>query len=121
MESRETAEQGGKGSKLTPALIARVANVPRGEAVDVVLELTARVVDPPGELVGVDPGAPLRQAFERDAHAAEEAVRSAGGTVLGKAWINQTMRASVPVEALARLARLEAVVAIDVPRTLRAE
>ena len=108
-------------SKCTRALAERADNAAEGEVLDVVVELQVRQVEPTpgatreGRIEGV------RQGFERDAAAVEAAIRSAGGTVTAQAWINQTIRASVPVEALAVVAELDEVVTLDVPRVMRPE
>jgi hypothetical protein len=108
-------------AKITPALAERVDGAALGEVLDVIVELQPRQVEPVAGETHEERTAPVRQGFERDALPVEEAIRMAGGTVVGRAWINQTLRASVPLEALAGLAGLDEVVALDVPRALRPE
>jgi len=108
-------------AKITPALTVQVEGAAPGEVLDVIVELPSRQVELAGGETYEERTVSVRQGFERDALAVEEAIRRAGGTVAGRAWINQTLRASVPCEALAGLTALDEVVVLDVPRALHPE
>lgn len=98
-------------TKLSPALEARAAESPApDELIDVVVELEP-VAD------ASDAGA-LRAAFDRSAAPVLDAIRAAGGEVLGQAWINQTVRARVPAERLEDVAGLAPVMVVDVPHRI---
>jgi hypothetical protein len=105
--------------KISRTLADRVAEK-REEALDAVVELTAQAM-PAGKLSRGERMAAVKQAFEERASRVEEAVRSAGGEVLGKAWINQTLQVRLPSDALAGLADLDEVCQLDAPRKLEPE
>ena len=107
--------------KLTPILKARVQQAARGDMLDLIFELPRHSVEATPGLTREERIAPVRDAFRHDATPLEHAITAAGGTVTGEAWINQTLRARVPVEALSTLASLDEVVSIDLPRTLMRE
>jgi hypothetical protein len=100
--------------KLTDALLDRARDARADALVDVVIELRRE------RTRGGDP-ADRKARFEREASPVEAAVADAGGAVLGRAWINATVRARVPARALARLSEIGAVERIDTPRRIEPE
>ncbi|MFQ5525986.1 MAG: hypothetical protein ACE5GX_06955 [Thermoanaerobaculia bacterium] len=62
-----------------------------------------------------------KEAFERQAAPVAAAIAEAGGEVVGRAWINQTLKARIPRHAVAAVARHEKVAQVDVPRPLELE
>jgi hypothetical protein len=97
--------------KLTPALLDRARAAAPGDLVDVVIELRRE------RTRGGDVDE-LRSRFAKDASPVEQAVVEAGGAVLGRAWLNATVRARVPAGTLARLGQVEGVERIDAPRRI---
>lgn len=111
-----------KEAKLTPDLSERLTGAAADDVLDVVVEL--RAGDAPDE------GRPLsrqeeisyrKEAFGEEALPVEETIQRAGGEVVERAWINQTVLARVPARGVDELSELDGVAAIDVPRTLEAE
>jgi hypothetical protein len=44
-----------------------------------------------------------------------------GGAVKGAAWVNQTILATIPAGLVARLAELDQVAVVDLPRVIRVD
>jgi|SRR3954468_11341966 hypothetical protein len=65
--------------------------------------------------------ASARAAFERVAGPLADRIEELGGKVVASAWINHTLKASVPAGRLEHLASLDAVAAIDVLHRLESE
>jgi hypothetical protein len=59
-----------------------------------------------------------KQAFREVAEPVEKAIRSGGGEVTGKAWINGTLRARLPARSIPRIAEQTSVTGVDVPSPL---
>lgn len=106
-------------SKLTSKLAAELEKTGSSEFLDVILELhtlrgqAEKQVSSRSEKI-----AALKEAFNRNVAPVEEVIRSVGGEVTGRAWINQTVRARVPAEKLRELAEHEKIAAVDVPHLL---
>lgn len=112
----------GDSTKITPPLRRRTAASVPEEIVDVVVELA------PGEAPAAaasatraDRMAALDRSFRRRAEPVENAIKAAGGTVVERLWINDCLRARVPVAALGALAGFELVSSIDTPHALTRE
>lgn len=65
--------------------------------------------------------ASVKDAFQKNLQPVQEAIRNAGGDIMDSAWINSTVKASIPAANIQALANLDAVMAIDLPRKLIAE
>lgn len=104
--------------KLTRGLAERAERCPGGELLDVVVELHPAAGTHEGAASRAERVSRAREAFQREAAPVESTIQALGGEVLGTAWINQTLRARVPAEALPRLASLDAVTALDLPHAL---
>jgi len=111
-----------KAAKLQPNLKAQLTEAAATEVLDVVLELRSQAEPAAGAPQSRSEQIALRrEAFSHDAVPVEEAVREVGGEVLGRAWINQTVRARVPAEGVEQLSELDQVETLDVPRRLEAD
>ena len=62
-----------------------------------------------------------KDAFERQSAPVAAAITEAGGEVVGRAWINQTLKARVPRHAVETVARLDEVAQVEAPRRLELE
>ena len=60
----------------------------------------------------------LKGAFHDQADAVTSFIHANGGNVTDSAWINKTIQATLPSDKLSEVANLEAVSAIDLPRTI---
>ena len=108
-------------AKLTPALSRHLGASGDSDLVDVVVELQQSAV-PAGEAgSGRDRIASYKEAFSRQAEPIEDAIAQAGGEVLGRAWINRTLRVKVPSRFLDSLSESESVAALDLPKPIAAE
>lgn len=108
-------------AKLTPALEATLESVRGNERVEIVVELEG---DAGGAMRGSSRHqriAALKERFEHNAAPVQIEIIEAGGEVLGAAWINQTLRASIPVTGVDRLSELTCVARLDVPHALEPE
>jgi hypothetical protein len=57
----------------------------------------------------------LEESFERTAEPVATAISELGGELVGKAWLNRTLRARVPAQHLRDLMQLDEVTSLDVP------
>jgi hypothetical protein len=104
--------------KVSPALAASAVDAPG--PVDTVIELAAQ--EPPSaDLPRGERMAAMKKAFEQRASEVEAAVVKAGGEVVEKAWINQTLYARLPSEGLDAVAALDDVGLLDAPRRIKPE
>lgn len=105
------------GHKLSPDLAEHLEHAGAADLVELVVELqpapSAAADAPRAERI-----AAAREAFSLASSPVERAIHSAGGEVVGTAWINQTVRARVPADAVAGLAGLDEVRLLDLPRQL---
>lgn len=104
--------------KISAELATAIGDAPGDQPVEVVVELTP-AAPPAGPADRSARLAALRSGFESEAAAVVEAIRDAGGDVLGSAWLNQTVRARLPRRGLDALCRLGQVRRLDRPRPLR--
>lgn len=96
--------------KISPELGSRVAS-DGNSVLDVVVELGPDTQDAPT--------APkLRQSFELAAEPVTSTITNLGGEIVGKAWLNRTLRAKIPAQRLAELTGLDEVALLDVPHGL---
>lgn len=101
---------------MSKALASKVLQSTDNDLIDVVLELGGNLIESKQSSM-----AALKESFDRKVSSIEKRVNEAGGAVLDKAWINQTLRLSVPVAGLKGLAQLEEVGLLDVPRPIHGE
>jgi hypothetical protein len=107
-------------AKLKPDLTTRLAQAAAEDVLDVVVEMDAQ----PAATAPQSRSEQItlrKEKFDHDVVPVEEAIHEAGGEVVGRAWINQTVRARVPAQGVEQLSELEKVAALDVPRRLEAD
>lgn len=107
-------------AKLKPDLTTRLAQAAAEDVLDVVVEMDAQ----PAAAAPQSRSEQItlrKEKFDHDVVPVEEAIHEAGGEVVGRAWINQTVRARVPAQGVEQLSELEKVAALDVPRRLEAD
>ena len=108
-------------AKMTPDLKSQLTQTDAAEVLEVVLELHSQSQEGTAARSRGEAIALRKEAFGHDVVPVEETVNEVGGEVVGNAWINQTVRARVPVHGLERLSELDEVAVLDVPRALQAE
>jgi hypothetical protein len=106
--------------KLTPGLAARIESASASEYVDLILELCSQPAPPQMASFGSrgEKIAAQKEAFSRNAAPVESLVLQLGGEITGRAWINRTMRARVPIQSVGRLSEIDNVAALDLPRSI---
>lgn len=103
-------------AKLSPRVTERLAAVDGRSPVEVVVELQPVAVPATGSRASRTEA--VKAGFEEELRGVAERIAAAGGEVLGTAWINQTVRGSIPAAQVVRVAEDDAVTAIDLPRPL---
>jgi hypothetical protein len=103
----------GQPDKITRDLAAEIDAADSANLVDVVVELV-------GDSEGNDMAA-AKAAFERAAGPVSQVISGVGGEILGGAWLNQTLRARVPAEAVGQVADADGVSLVDVPHAIEAD
>jgi hypothetical protein len=110
-------------AKISPALSEALGAAAEDDVVEVVVELA---MPAGGERAAAQPGgdraarvAAARSGFERESAPVEAAIRRAGGEVVSRAWLNQTVLARLPRRALDAVCGLRQVRRLD--RTHRIE
>jgi hypothetical protein len=63
----------------------------------------------------------LKDEFGKAAAPVGEVIRNLGGQVLEEAWLNQTLRARMPVGRIDNLSDADGVRMVDIPRSIRPE
>lgn len=105
--------------KLAPDLASALDEATGGETLlDIVVEFDCQAAD---EAANGTPRLAIqrrRAQFEALAQPVTSLIVASGGEVLGKAWINGTLRARLPVERLDDLLRDSSVAFVDVPHRL---
>jgi hypothetical protein len=108
-------------AKMTPDLKAQLTEAEAAKVLDVVLEVHSQSQETAAPRSRREAIALRKEAFSHDVVPVEEAVNEVGGEVVGRAWINQTVRARVPAHGLEQLSELDEVAVLDVPHALQAE
>lgn len=111
------------GSKLSAKLETSLLNADAGSVVEIVVEVR------PAAFSATRPAATSRseriEAMKAEAEECfapiESAISRVGGVVTGHTWLNRTLRARVPVQAVRELSEREEVAALDVPNALEPE
>jgi hypothetical protein len=103
-------------AKLSPRVAEWLATADGLSPVEVIVEM--QPVDVPATGSRRDRVEAVKAGFEQELRAVAETIVAAGGRVLETAWINQTVRSSIPAAELVRVAEDDAVTAIDLPRPL---
>jgi hypothetical protein len=108
--------------KVTSALASKLDEADDDGLLEIVVELAG-----PAAPAAVERGdrraamEAMKEGFRAAADPVEQAIRSGGGEVTGKAWINNTLRARVPAKSLPRIVEQASVTAVDVPKPLEPE
>lgn len=106
--------------KLTANLRRRLAATSAGQPVEVVVEVgtKARAAAAP-EAGRAEKIAALKKSFAASVEPIERAIESSGGEVLDRAWLNQSLKARLPREAVELLGERDDVERVDMPELLR--
>lgn len=105
--------------KISAALSDALAGAADDAMVDVVVELVPEAA--PAGPSRAERMAALQSGFASEAAPVEDAIRRAGGEVVGRAWLNQTLLARVPAPAVDAVCRLRQVRRMDRARRLEPE
>jgi hypothetical protein len=107
------------GSKLTRQLEESLHGKAHDAFVDIIVELDAPPpAAPPRGASRAAKATAHRERFLEIAAPVERRIQSLGGEVIEHAWINQTLRARIPVGMVDRLVDAEGVASIDVPERI---
>jgi hypothetical protein len=106
-------------AKLSHRLTIRLGAVKGSSPIEVIVELRPVAVPHSGSRRQRIEAA--KAGFEHELREVAEKIAAAGGHVIETAWINQTVRSSIPAAELQRVAEDDVVAAIDLPQPLRAE
>ncbi len=109
--------------KLSSDLRQQLAATAEGHSVEVVVEVGRKAAVAAGPAPGdrAQKIAALKQSFSISAEPIERAIVSSGGTVIDRAWINQSLKVRLPREAVEALSEREDVDRVDTPRTIKPE
>jgi hypothetical protein len=107
--------------KLSSDLRQQLAATPTGHSVEVVVEVgkKAGVAAEPAAGDRAQRIAAMKASFSVSAEPIERAIESSGGTVIDRAWINQSLKVRLPREAVEALGERDDVARVDTPRSLR--
>jgi hypothetical protein len=106
--------------KLSSDLRQQLAATPKGHSVEVVVEVGKKAgaaEAPSGDRA--QKIAAMKQSFSVSSEPIERAIESSGGTVIDRAWINQSLKVRLPREAVEALSEREDVERVDTPRTIK--
>jgi hypothetical protein len=106
-------------AKLSPSVAERLASVDGQTPVEVIVEM--QPVDVPSTGSRRDRIEAAKAGFEQELRGVAETIAAVGGRVLATAWINQTVRSSIPAAEILRVAEDDMVAGIDLPRPLSAD
>ncbi len=108
-----------RASKLTVPAQKRMDGAEPDDLIEVVVELEASRVRSVG--TRSDQMANLERAFGTRSAAVETAIREAGGEVLQRVALVDSLRVRLPARAVPSLAQIDSVTSIDVPRAITRE
>jgi hypothetical protein len=109
-------------SKITPRLASTLRDADDESLLDVIVEMSGESPEPPELPVSrTERIAALRSDFSRRAEPVEALIRTLGGHVVDKAWLNHTLRARLPRKSVVRLEETGDVAAIDAPEPISRE
>lgn len=106
-------------SEFAPELVEKLIKAAPTDKLDVIIELTRSPASASGSRQ--DRVAAAKASFQEALDAVSTTIADAGGTVSETAWINRTVRGSVPAGNLNKVAADDRVAAIDVPRSIEAD
>lgn len=105
---------------ITDELQKKLQGLPQEGLVDVVLEL-AGAEGSPAAGSRAERVAELKQAFSQAVEPVEAAIGKAGGEVLDRLWLANSVRARVPVRAIPQLSQLDRVIRLDSTHPITAD
>ncbi len=105
--------------KLTSDLRQQLAATPKGHSVEVVVEVGKKAAAEPPAGDRAQKIAAMKRSFSVSAEPIERAIESSGGKVIDRAWINQSLKVSLPREAVEALSEREDVERVDTPRSIQ--
>jgi hypothetical protein len=110
-------------NKLTTPLTSRLTDALPDEPVDVVFELNTNANESAAEagVTRAEKIAAMKASFAQDLEEVEQTIRNLGGEITGKAWINGSIRATIPAGGVDRVAELDRVRIADVPHAIERE
>ena len=107
--------------RTTPDLDKLLNDVGPTGVVQVIVELQPAKPDQVPGLSRMDQINHAKKIMSVDFDGVKQNIQQLGGEVLGYAWLNQTILASVPAGQVSKLASLDKVNLVDLPHTIRLE
>jgi hypothetical protein len=105
-------------TKLTAELTQQLQRTEDSEMMDVVIEVEPENSAPESfayqSLSRQERITALQENFAKQSAPVEDAIEQAGGEVLDRAWINQTLKVRVPVESIPKISEHENIYTVDV-------
>ena len=106
-------------AKLTQQLSEVLQSKQASDLVEVIVELyRTEKLEPATPQTRNERIAHLKEAFNRRIAPLEETIKTIGGEITGRAWINQTVRVRVPADKVSLLSDYDEVAKLDVPHPL---
>ena len=99
-------------SKLSLQLTERLKKSGDHHPIDIVVELKTEPSNANAQM------AELRESFAKQAEPIKSKIISMGGVVTGEAWLNGTLLARLPQEAMAEISQEADIAHVDLPRPL---
>ena len=111
------------GSKLSAELETSLRGADASSLMEVVVEVrpTIGTTAPSAAASRSERIAAMKAEAEQCFAPVESAISRIGGVVTGHTWLNKTLRARLPVQAVRELSEREEVAAVDVPHALEPE
>lgn len=109
--------------KVSRDLEEKIAKTVKGSTVEVIVELPKRLPlasNPAGSDRAARIAA-LKKDFSVSAEPVEQAIERSGGTVLGRVFLNQSLKARLPREAIAALSERDDVALVDAARLIKTD
>jgi hypothetical protein len=107
--------------KISPPLAEQLKASTGGKRLDVIVELAQDSGRDTSEAPRAAKIAARKAAFAQTAEPVETLIRSLGGEVTDRAWINEVLRARLDKDAISALSAHRAVTRLDVPHQLNAD
>ena len=107
-------------TKLSEPLRQLLQTTDASNLVDVIVELhRGEQHEAPARRTRDQHIAHLQEALNRKIGPLEEIVRSIGGEITGKVWLNQTLRVRLPADKISLLSDHDEVAKLDVPHLIK--
>lgn len=109
-------------TKLTADLSRHLEQTKESEILDIIIEIEPKnsLSDLPENenLSRQEKIAARQQNFVKQSADVENAVRQVGGEVVGRAWINQTLKARVPASSVKKISEHQNIFTVDIPKLM---